>query len=180
MGEASLYVRKYLQDWRRFELTSGPIVDHGISGMTGLDMLIRLQACPARRVFPTDRQIPDEVIQNFSSRLIQKFVPKGMPNIYNEVAAYSDKMQASVCEHMGHLVRCMAHNAAAASDASDVDDSIEEALEHLGATSALSDFHSQSARAVVAAAHLPADLAGLVGMALRDGWQDGGSHGRRE
>lgn len=332
MGEAPLYVRKYFQDWRRFHLTSVLIVDHGMPSMTGIEMLRRLEACPARRVLLTGMQIPDEVIQAFNSGLIQKFIPKGTPNIYKEVAACSDEMHASVCEHMGHLVRStltpgqirllhepgvingltkkveelgwieyvvvgqpfgllgmshlgplqwlqletpksltelaealadfemapadlqairdgtallaseiraqlgvvdnrqlvvtdslcaapelycglldlpvkvltardyglddirsteelmrsllrdvqMAHNATAEPDEGDLDDSLDEALEHFGATSALSDFHSQSARAVVAAASLPAVLAGRVDTALKAAQRDRGGDGRRE
>jgi hypothetical protein len=74
----------------------------------------------------------------------------------------------------------MAHNAAAASDGIDVHKSIAEALEHLVTTSALSDFHSQSARAVVAAADFPADFVTRVNVGLKDGRRDGGGHGSRK
>jgi len=104
-GEAPLYVKLYFQDWRRFHLTGVLIVDYAMPGLNGVELLKRLDNCPARRVLLTGEADAEVAVKAFNSGLIQKFIPKSTPNLFKEISSCSEEMHLSVCEHMGHLMR---------------------------------------------------------------------------
>jgi len=104
-GEASLYVKRYFQDWRRFHLTGVLIVDYNMPGMTGIDLVRELDDCPARRVLLTGVADAEVAVRAFNQGLIQKFIPKSTPNLNREITSCANEMHRSVCEHLGHLMR---------------------------------------------------------------------------
>jgi len=104
-GEASLYVKRYFQDWRRFHLTGVLIVDYTMPGMTGIDLVRELDDCPSRRVLLTGVADAEVAVRAFNQGLIQKFIPKSTPNLNREITNCADEMHRSVCEHLGHLMR---------------------------------------------------------------------------
>jgi CheY-like chemotaxis protein len=103
--EAAQYVRSYFNDWRRFHVTGVLVVDYNMPGLNGLELLRRVSACPARRILLTGVADAEIAVRAFNSGLIQKFIPKNTPDLYEEIRRSSDDTYLSVCEHMGHLMR---------------------------------------------------------------------------
>lgn len=104
-AEATQYVESYFRDWRRFHVTGVLIVDYNMPGVNGLELLRRVSACPARRVLLTGVADAEIAVRAFNSGLIQKFIPKNTPNLYEEIRRSSEDTFLSVCEHLGHLMR---------------------------------------------------------------------------
>lgn len=104
-GEAGMYVKRYFQDWRRFHMTSVLIVDYNMPGMTGVDLVRELHDCPARRVLLTGVADAEVAVKAFNQGVIQKFIPKSIPNLNREITKCANEMHGSVCEHLGHLMR---------------------------------------------------------------------------
>lgn len=104
-AEANQYVGSYFRDWRRFHLTGVLIVDYNMPGLNGLELLKRINDCPARRVLLTGVADAEVAVRAFNSGLIQKFIPKNTPDLYGEIRRSSNDMHTNVCEHIGHLVR---------------------------------------------------------------------------
>lgn len=104
-GEAAHYVSTYFNDWRRFNLTGVLIVDYGMPGMHGLQLIEKLNTCPTRRVLLTGEADADIAINAFNAGLIQKFIPKSTPDLHKEITRSYEEMHQSVCQHIGHLIR---------------------------------------------------------------------------
>lgn len=104
-GAAHLLANEYFTDWRRFHLTGVLIVDYSMPGMNGVELVRRLEAFPARRILLTGEADAEVAVQAFNSGLIQRFIPKSTPNLHKEITRSADDMHASVCEHLGQLLR---------------------------------------------------------------------------
>lgn len=104
-GEAQVYANSYFTDWRRFHLTAVLIVDYAMPGLTGVELVGRLEALPARRILLTGEADEKVAVHAFNSGLIQKFLPKNTPNLHKEITRAADEMHLSLCAHMGQLLR---------------------------------------------------------------------------
>ena len=104
-GEAALYAGSYFNDWRRFSLTGVLVVDNGMPVMNGVQLIESLKSCPARRILLTGEADADFGIRAFNAGLIQRFIPKSSPHLYQEIIRCSEDMHQSVCEHFGYLIR---------------------------------------------------------------------------
>lgn len=104
-GEAALYVSSYFNDWRRFNLAGVLVIDNGMPGMNGIQLIENLSSSPARRVLLTGAADADFAVNAFNAGLIDKFIPKSSPNLYRDIARCTEEMHQSVCEYFGHLIR---------------------------------------------------------------------------
>lgn len=103
-GSANLYASSYFTDWRRFHLTEVLIVDYAMPGLTGLELVRRLEAFPARRILLTGEADAEVAVQAFNAGLIQRFIPKSTPNLHKEITRSADEMHMSLCNHFGQLL----------------------------------------------------------------------------
>ncbi len=104
-GEAALYVSSYFNDWRRFNLAGVFVIDNGMPGMDGIQLIEKLNSSPARRVLLTGEADADFAVNAFNAGLIDKFIPKSSPNLYQDISRCSEELHLSVCEYFGHLIR---------------------------------------------------------------------------
>lgn len=104
-GEAKLYATSYFTDWRRFHLTGVLMVDYSMPGMSGVELVRRLEGFPARRILLTGEADAEVAVRAFNQGLIQKFIPKSTPDLYREITRSAHEMHLGVCANIGQLVR---------------------------------------------------------------------------
>lgn len=104
-GFASKIVDSYFGSWSRFHLTSVLIADYAMPGLNGLEMIRRVNAWPGRRILLTGQADANVAISAFNEGLIQKFIPKSTPNLYQALRTVYEEMHETVCEHLGHLIQ---------------------------------------------------------------------------
>ena len=103
-GLASEYITGYFNDWRRFHMTTVLVVDYGMPRMNGLEMLRRLGPWPGRKVLLTGEADAAVAIDGFNAGLIQQFLPKGTPRLFQTMNELNNKMHAEVCFQLGQLL----------------------------------------------------------------------------
>lgn len=98
-------VTRHFGSASRFNLTSVLIVDYSMPGLTGLDLIRRLNAWPGRKLLLTGEADASVAISAFNEGLIQKFIPKSTSRLYNVLKSSYEEMHGVVCEQLGHLLR---------------------------------------------------------------------------
>ncbi|MDO9099600.1 MAG: response regulator [Caldisericota bacterium] len=104
-GEAAHYISSYFSDWRRFHLTGVLIVDFDMPGMDGLELIQKIKALPVRRVLLTGQADAAVAVKAFNAGLIQQFIPKNAPELFDDIALCCESMHESMSENVGHLIR---------------------------------------------------------------------------